>query len=468
MAAVQAHPPEVTLRLIVAAFALLQVAIVCLAANGPFFDEGLFAVAGLRVLEGKAAEDAYITWFNGSPFVWPVLAAVGHHVAGVPGARLVAVAFATIALAAFAKTAQALFGESAARWATISLAVNGLFAALAHFAVYDLPALAATAVSMMCITRFSTSGRWRWLFAAAVAFALAVVSKYGYALMAVPLAGLLVGVCADHRARALAVFLGVAGGLVTAYFWLSFGALLPASMAVYLEQRLGRSRAHIGALQAVFAAAPLVLAALGARIAWREGRRVLVVTCLAALAVFPVFHLWTANFVSGQKHVVAGFLFAYLLAGVAVDRVVRTSSRGTVTAMLAALALWGGIQWYWQEYSWTDTRGLASHLAAHMQRGERVVAESSWVYALDLYPKGLIGAPTDVIDAHHSPDLDRLDPCAVPWMIGDAASTPRIGAAVARCGHRRVLGATTYHYQLDLARGRLSSRLASVELFRLR
>ena len=43
-------------------------------------------------------------------------------------------------------------------------------------------------------------------------------------------------------------------------------------------------------------------------------------TCLLALLVYPAFHLWTANFVSAQKHVVAGFLFAYLLAGVALER----------------------------------------------------------------------------------------------------------------------------------------------------
>jgi hypothetical protein len=38
-----------------------------------------------------------------------------------------------------------------------------------------------------------------------------------------------------------------------------------------------------------------------------------VVTCLVALSVFPAFHLWTANSVSSQKHVVPGFLFAYLV-----------------------------------------------------------------------------------------------------------------------------------------------------------
>ena len=38
---------------IVAAFLAVQVCIIWFAANGPFVDEGLYTVAGMRVLEGK-------------------------------------------------------------------------------------------------------------------------------------------------------------------------------------------------------------------------------------------------------------------------------------------------------------------------------------------------------------------------------------------------------------------------------
>ena len=54
---------------IVAAFLAVQVSIIWFAANGPFVDEGLYTVAGMRVLEGKGLSDGYITWVNGSPFV---------------------------------------------------------------------------------------------------------------------------------------------------------------------------------------------------------------------------------------------------------------------------------------------------------------------------------------------------------------------------------------------------------------
>ena len=81
---------------IAAAFLAVQILLVCFAANGPFVDEGLYTVAGLRVLEGRGLSDGYVRWFNGSPFVWPVLAALGHHVAGLAGARLMAAILSTV------------------------------------------------------------------------------------------------------------------------------------------------------------------------------------------------------------------------------------------------------------------------------------------------------------------------------------------------------------------------------------
>ena len=82
-----------------------------------------------------------------------------------------------------------------------------------------------------------------------------------------------------------------------------------------------------------------------------------------------------------------------------------------VVAILTVLTIWGGLQCYWQDRSWSDTRNLAHYLALNMKSGDRVVAESSWNYILYLYPKGLIGSPADVIDANYPPRRDRLDVC---------------------------------------------------------
>src|SRR5919106_3834712 len=75
---------------IAAAFLAVQISIIWVGANGPFVDEGLYTVAGLRVLEGHGLSDGYMAWFNGSPFAWPVIAGLGHHLAGLAGARFMA------------------------------------------------------------------------------------------------------------------------------------------------------------------------------------------------------------------------------------------------------------------------------------------------------------------------------------------------------------------------------------------
>ena len=453
---------------IVAVFLAVQLGIIWFAANGPFVDEGLYAVAGLRVLEGKAVSDGYTAWFNGSPFVWPVIAALGHHLGGLAGARFMAVILSTVALVAFAGTAESLFGRSVAEWCALAFSVNGLFMALAHFAVYDVAALAALAVSMWCMTRAPRSDASMWVVGAGVAFAGAVIAKYGYMPMVVPLLGLLVSVRDGKRSgRALALFLSVAGVILTSYFWLLFGSLVPGSSAAYLGQTFGRSRGHIALLQVVFGLVPFVLASAGAVVAWRRGERLLAGTCLLALLLYPAFHLWTANFVSAQKHVVAGFLFAYLLAGLALERLWTARSRATVVITLAALTLWGGLQCYWQDRSWSDTRALAHHLALNMRPGDRVVAESSWTYILYLYPRGLIASPADVIDANYPPPGDRRDACEIPWLVGNPDSADIIREAVTRCRHQRVLSSTTRHYYFDTTRLRVGTYSVVVGLYRL-
>ena len=446
------------------AFLAVQAGIIWVAANGPFVDEGLYTVAGLRVLEGHGLADGYLAWFNGSPFAWPVMAALGHHLAGLAGARLVAAVLSTVTLVAVAKTAEALFGARVSGWCALALGVNGLFLALAHFAVYDVVALTGVAVSMWCVTRSSSESDSRWVIGAAIAFAVAVVSKYGYVAMALPLAGLVVSVLGPS-VRALAIFASVTGAIVASYFLLCFGALFPPSSAAYLEQAFGRSRGHIAALQVVFGFAPAVLAGAGALVAWRRGKRSLVLTCLLALLVYPAFHLWTGNFVSGQKHVVAGFLFGSLLAGVALERVWASRSLVWPALALAALALWGGVQCYWQDRSWSDVRPLAAYLTEHMRPGDRVIAESSWSYTLYLYPRGIVASPADVIDANYAPGRHRGDVCRIPWVVGNPDSAELVRDAIAHCRHQPVLTATTREYYFDTGRLRLIAQPAGVGLF---
>jgi 4-amino-4-deoxy-L-arabinose transferase-like glycosyltransferase len=452
---------------IAGAFLAIQAALIWGAPSPPFVDESLYVVAGMRALEGHGLSDGYVGWFNGSPFVWPVIAAAGHHLAGLAGARFLAALLSTATLVAIAAAAGHLFGQRAAVWCALALALNGLFAALAHFAVYDVPALTALAVSIWCVSRAEGPGGTRWVLAAAIAFAVGVVAKYGYMPMVVPLLGLLIAVRGSERsAGAVALFASVAGSVAGAYFLLCFGAPFPTSSEAYLTQAFARPRGHIAALQALFGLVPLALAATGALAIRRAPRgRWLAAACLLALFVYPAFHLWTANFVSGQKHVVAGFLFGALLAGVALERLWQRR-RAMAIAVLALLAVWGGLLCYGQDRSWPDVRPLARHLVAHVQPGERVLAESPWTYTLFLYAAGRIASPADVIDVHHSPERVRGTACGVDWVVG-SRDTPAIRDVVARCGHELARSIDTRQYYFDTARVRLETAVGSVGVYRL-
>ena len=182
--------------------------------------------------------------------------------------------------------------------------------------------------------------------------------------------------------------------------------------------------------------------------------------------MYPAFHLWTANFVSGQKHVVPGFLFGYLLAGVALEWLWRAGSRVTIGILLAFMTVWGGVQWYWQEHSWSDTRTLTSRLVQEMRRGERVIAESSWIYTLALYPAGLIESPADVIDANFSPPVDRGSACQVTWLVGSLDTAESVRDGMERCGHRPMLSSVSRHYYFDTSRLRLDAFTTAVTLYR--
>jgi hypothetical protein len=192
----------------------------------------------------------------------------------------------------------------------------------------------------------------------------------------------------------------------------------------------------------------------------------LVVTCVLALFLYPVFHLWSANFVSSQKHVVAGFLFAYLLAGVALDRL-WASRRPVAVVVLAVLPVWGGLQCYWQDRSWSDIRPLARHLIDGMQRGDRVVAESSWSYTVYLYPMGMIDSPAAVIDANNAPARDRQDICTIPWLVGNSESAELVRGAAARCPHQRVHSLVTWEYYFDTNRLWVTVHPTATALYRL-
>jgi hypothetical protein len=263
-------------------------------------------------------------------------------------------------------TAENLFGQSVSLWCGLAFSVNGLFMELAHFAVYDVAALTGLAVSMWCVTQASRSDGSIWVIRAAIDFARAVISKYGYAAIVVPLLALLVSVRDGKRSdRAAVMFLSVAAVILIAYFGLIFRSLFPTSSATYLEHVREKSRSYRRASDCLRACA----------LRAGECRRARGVAKTPAIIGRDVparsVRVPGISSVDGEfrerAETCGGRLFIrYLLAGVALERLWNSRSRVSAVSVLATLVIWGRLQCYVQDYSWSDTRTLAHYLARYI------------------------------------------------------------------------------------------------------
>jgi hypothetical protein len=82
---------------VITTYVVVQLSVIVFLAIGPHIDEAFYAAGGMRALEGYGGlADGYLTWFNGSPFVWPVLAGMGFKLGGLEGDRFLALACSTV------------------------------------------------------------------------------------------------------------------------------------------------------------------------------------------------------------------------------------------------------------------------------------------------------------------------------------------------------------------------------------
>jgi hypothetical protein len=413
--------------------------LLCLATinyNGPFFDEATHITAGLRTLEGKGVSDGYLVWFTGSLF-WPALAGLAYKAGGLIGARIAALSLATVGFLALVRATQNLFGSKASFWAAVTVALSGPFLALARLAVYDAPALAGVAVSLMAVTELARSDNRAWLLVASGAVALATLSKYPVVLMVLPLLGVVLSLRSDKALLDIGILGMTSLALVLAFFlpvqsqagqtvsWHKANAPtfgITASMAWYARiYRLG---------------APFLLALVGGHSL--KDRRGLMATCILSLAIWPAYHVWSGNPVSEYKHLVFSLLFVYPLAGVALSTLwQRAGGKALVAAIVVGLAALGFTQLEQDRRAWPDAREAAAYLVRQVQPGEKLLINESWPYIMYLYAAGRIQSPWDVFDVYRiTHGESTLDLCEYDWFVdveGSYTWPEAIAAAVKRC-----------------------------------
>jgi hypothetical protein len=395
-----AHPRRTWLsRGVLALILVMQTGLTVRMHNTAFQDEALYLYVGhLEIghwLHGAALQGDYPSYFSGVPVLYPVLGALADSIGGLAAARalsLVEMLAATMLVYAMSRR---LFNERVGLCAAIIFSVAEPTLFLGHLATYDASALLLLALASWVVVRAAGPA---YLLAAPL-IVLAVATKYA-ALLFVPCVIVLAGLAAwprlgGRRALMRSAALGaVAAGL--------FGATLYLAGPDYLKgiefttlQRL-QSNASVSSLltdSALWIGLPFVLAAAGA-VAYTirpftepgeqiapcgsRTRRALLGAVMAGSALLaPAEQIRIYTFVSLQKHVGFGLLFAAPIAGVGLARVIGDHFR---RAQLG-IAIWGAVLALGMTQAsnlfsvWTDSTVFVADMTHYLRPGAHYLVE---------------------------------------------------------------------------------------------
>jgi hypothetical protein len=403
---------------VVVAFSVLQLLAVLLFGNGAFQDEGIYVIAGTDALQGRADFPPYVTWLDGSPFLFPLLSGAAYLAAGLSGSRLLTALFWALGLLFFARFVQGSFGRVASRWATLLLCLNGVFFSVAHLAVYDALAFFAFTACLWSAQRLVRSRSSVWVGRVSFWAALALVSKYSaivLLLLAVPLTAF-----SSRRPYWRAIFICIAATAVLAltYVIAAHGQLFPAgALAILITHVRAGDRLQIVFELTYLLVVPLSLAVIAAR--HLHGHRARFAWLLIACSlVWPLLHTATLQNAGLYKHAALSLVFLYPLVGWQFARWWRARRR-LAYALSAACVLWGVAQTAVLDHCWLDIRPLADFLMPRLHRDDKVGMESAW----DVSLYAVLGGASKPERFFNGWMLrqQRQAPCELSWIIGNFA-----------------------------------------------
>jgi hypothetical protein len=305
--------------------------------NTPFQDEALYLWAGRAELDHwlhGAHVPELVTWFSGSPALYPPIGALAASIGGLAAARALSLVFMLVTTIFLWGTAKTLFGRRAAFFAAVLFAVLANTQFLGALATYDAMAIMLIAFSTWLAVVSVARGRWAQpalLVASAGTLALADATKYAATLFdPVVLAVVILAAWQSRGWRAsvraglimsVALSMSLAGGVVFAGagYWQGITSTTLDRPAASASTSLILQQSYI------WTSLVVILAALGIVLARRDGRtvRALVATLFLAALLVPVEQINVHTTVSLQKHVDYGAWFAVIAAGYAMARVSR-------------------------------------------------------------------------------------------------------------------------------------------------
>ncbi|HET7017905.1 MAG TPA: glycosyltransferase family 39 protein [Streptosporangiaceae bacterium] len=325
--------------------------------NTAFQDESLYLWAGhlelAHLIHGSAVPPVQ-TYFSGAPAIYPPLAALADSVGGLPGARLLSLAFMITTTVLLYLTAKRLFSRGPALAAAALFAAFGMTDQLGAFATYDAMALCLLALSAWLVVMARGRLTEPLLIAAAASLALADATKYATVLWnPVVIALAVLAIPAEPGLKRC-----LNGVRLASYTLLLDAVAIHEGGRSYLRGLefttfnrqivTGTSPLKIFDIAWGWLALLLLLGFLGLLLLWLDNRRpnLLPVVLFAALLLAPTEQARISDITSLHKHVVFGAWFTCILAGYAITRISQLDgqlSHGVIigSVLIAVVAVTG-------------------------------------------------------------------------------------------------------------------------------
>ncbi|MCT9933787.1 glycosyltransferase family 39 protein [Planotetraspora sp. A-T 1434] len=361
--------------------------------NTAYQDEALYLYAGdiylNSVLHGTPVTGDYADYFSGSPYFYPVLAAVADHAFGLEGARALSLLFMLGGTALLYSFTCRLFNERTGLFAAGAFAVAESSLVLARYATYDSSAIFLLALATWLVIRGARGSVW-WCVLAGPVAALAVAAKYAAGLFMPTVIVLAVLVALPHERVWKALLRGpllaaLIGGCVLGAFEVT--GTLEGIRSTTVQRAEGvESVWVIMATSAKYGGIMIAVALLGTVMFTVRGRMgesptmgsaplpgrpwrlclglLLTGTGLLAPAYQAHLHTW----VSLHKHVGYGLLFVAPMAGVGISRLVGAHFRYPQVGIgvWVAMLVMGMAQSQNLYAGWPDSTRLTQVLQQHV------------------------------------------------------------------------------------------------------
>ena len=388
-------------RILLGLALVLQTTLTLRMHNTAFEDEALYLYVGHleigHLLHGAALQGDYPSYFSGSPVLYPVLGAAADTLGGLAAARAVSLLAMLGATALIYGMTRRLFNERTGLYAAVVFAVAEPTLFLGNLATYDATALFLLALAAWLVV-WSAQRRLPLYLLAAPVLTVAVATKYA-ALLWVPCVIALAGLAAwprrGGRAMANSIFLTVATAVLLAGavrvagpdYWKGIASTTlqraasnatPGSLLWDCAQWIGLPvlLALIGTV--AYTRRPVtetaeVIAPAGGRL-WRAALGI-VLTGSALLA--PANQIRIDTFVSLQKHVGFGLLFAAPIAGVGLARIIGDHFR----RVQFGVAVWGAALAFGMTQAndlfnaWPDSSVSVVEMARYLHPGAHYLVE---------------------------------------------------------------------------------------------